>query len=88
MPTLCQERNINIVCIRLIVLISPQNPGFFEAIRAIIGIGNPSGQFKSLCPCQRKTLKSPDFKVFLCCAPGERTFYRVTVPNAPGSGKR
>jgi hypothetical protein len=24
---------------------------------------------------------------FAMCAPGERTFYRVKVPNPPGSGK-
>ena len=24
---------------------------------------------------------------FSCCAPGERTFYRVKVPRPPGSGK-
>ena len=28
------------------------------------------------------------FDVFFSGAPGERTFYRVKVPNAPGSGKR
>ena len=27
-------------------------------------------------------------RIFFSGAPGERTFYRVKVPNAPGSGKR
>ena len=43
-----------------------------------------------MCDCAKKpgSFGSPKESGFIAGAPGERTFYRVKVPNAPGSGKR